>query len=125
VSALRLLPRFSDDPDRDWVIWLHLTVAGGAAWLAYHYGLGWWAAAVGAGVFGVLMAALAQRRLFWLAAVCGTAASTALGAALGGVVAASLAAHPTRPLLAAAALPGAALGAWLGFAAYRKLFAPE
>lgn len=45
--TLRLLPRFSEDPDRDWVIWL-------------------------------------------LAAACGTAASTALGAALGGVVAASL-----------------------------------
>jgi hypothetical protein len=114
------LPRLHSDRNWDFVLWMHLLVAGIAAWLAaQRLHLGWWSAGVALAVFVVPTLSLKSRYTFFVGAAVGTIGSALSCAGLGLVIVVSV--TSSRPLLYAAMGLGAVGGVAMAVSVYRKI----
>jgi hypothetical protein len=118
---IRLSPiSFYDEPNRDYVLTMHLLLAAiaGTAAIWYRH-LGWWSAAIAVALALVLELALRSRYTAWLSMVVGSAFSAAVSA-IGGAALAIALTNVRAIWWTAAALAGG-IGALLAIGAYRSL----
>jgi hypothetical protein len=114
------LPRLHSDRNWDFVLWMHLFIAGIAGLLAaQRLHLGWWSAGIALGVFVVPTLSLRSRYTFFVGAAVGTIGSALSYAGLGVVIVVSV--TTSRPLLYAAMALGAVAGVAMALSVYRKI----
>lgn len=118
---IRLSPiSFYDEPNRDYVLTMHLLLAAIAGTVAIWYGhLGWWSAAIAVALALALELALRWRYTAWLSMAVGSAFSAAVSA-IGGAALAMGFTNVRAIWWTVAALAGG-IGALLAIGAYRSL----